>query len=139
VVDLNVPDAFVRRDDLGARADDVFGTANFLNFMPWAAAIEYLLGHGIEQISSPDAQLVDLLIGLASSNYGVVGPSDPRLRSATVAISHEDPRRNEAAHESLSRAGIDIALRSGNLRFSPHLYNTPSQIRRALDVLITEA
>src|ERR1035441_9906033 len=34
------------RNDLGARAWDVFCTANFLNFMPWTAAIEHLLQAG---------------------------------------------------------------------------------------------
>ena len=42
-LDLNREGEYRLRDDLGARAYDVFGTANFLNFAPWAAALEYLL------------------------------------------------------------------------------------------------
>jgi selenocysteine lyase/cysteine desulfurase len=42
-LDLNREGEHRLRSDLGARAYDVFGTANFLNFIPWAAALEYLL------------------------------------------------------------------------------------------------
>src|SRR5262245_49227722 len=39
------------RDDLGARRYDVFGTANFFNFKPWTASVEYLVEQGIENIA----------------------------------------------------------------------------------------
>jgi selenocysteine lyase/cysteine desulfurase len=42
--DLGQEAAIRLRDDLGAAAYDVFGTANFLNFRPWTASVEYLLG-----------------------------------------------------------------------------------------------
>src|SRR5262249_22064641 len=41
-----------------ARTFDVFGTANFFNFKPWAAALEYLLDVGIASIEAYDQQLV---------------------------------------------------------------------------------
>lgn len=31
------------RSDIGARKYDVFGTANFFNFKPWRASVEYLV------------------------------------------------------------------------------------------------
>jgi selenocysteine lyase/cysteine desulfurase len=138
-IDLNVPADHPPRDDLGARAYDVFGTANFLNFMPWTAAVEYLLQQGIEATAAHDASLVDLLIeGLGEGPYRVVGPTDYSERSAIVSLTHEEDSRNAALHQELSRSGIDGALRGGNLRFSPHLYNTPHEIERTLEVLVTQ-
>ncbi|HZQ23582.1 MAG TPA: hypothetical protein VFA89_12380 [Terriglobales bacterium] len=46
-----------------------------------------------------------------------------------------DPDRNSEVFSALSDAGIDIALRNRNLRFSPHLYNTGDEIDRAVSVL----
>jgi selenocysteine lyase/cysteine desulfurase len=138
-IDLNAPADHRPRDDLGARAYDVFGTANFLNLMPWTAAVEYLLQQGIEVIAAHDARLVDLLIeGLEDRAYRVVGPMDPSERSAIVSLTHEDGSRNAALHRELSRVGIDAAVRGGNLRFSPHLYNTPHEIARTLEVLVAQ-
>jgi cysteine desulfurase / selenocysteine lyase len=126
------------RDDLGARAFDIFGTANFLNFMPWAAAIEYLLDQGIDRIAAHDAALVDLLIsGLADGPYTMISPRAPEERSAIVVVSHSDEGRNDAAHAALSSAGIDIAMRAGHLRLSPHLYNTPDEVEAAIEILLS--
>jgi selenocysteine lyase/cysteine desulfurase len=38
-------------------------------------------------------------------------------------------------HDRLTDAGIDSAYREGNLRLSPHLFNTTADIDHALDVL----
>jgi selenocysteine lyase/cysteine desulfurase len=125
------------RDDLGARAYDVFGTANFLNYAPWAAALEYLLAQGIEAIAEHDRALVDRLVAaLDGSEYHFISPTDCRGRAAIVVVSAADPRRNEEIHHRLGAAGIDAALRGGNLRLSPHIYNTLDEIDRAAAVMV---
>ena len=124
------------RHDLGARAYDVFGTANFLNFIPWTAALEYLLAQGIETIARHDQALVEQLIGrLEDNGYHFISPTDAGQRAAIVVISAADPRDNETVYQSLTDAGIDAALRAGNIRLSPHLYNTPDQIQYATAIL----
>jgi selenocysteine lyase/cysteine desulfurase len=52
-----------------------------------------------------------------------------------VFVSHRDAARNEAIYRALLEGGIDIALRRGRLRFSPHFYNTAEDIDRALSAL----
>jgi cysteine desulfurase / selenocysteine lyase len=117
------------RDDLSARAYDVFGTANFLNFIPWTAALQYLLTQGIDAIASHDQALVEQLIGLLEdSDYRFISPTDADQRAAIVVISAAVPRGNEPVWQRLTDAGIDVALRAGNIRLSPHLYNTSGQI-----------
>src|SRR5438874_7549273 len=75
-LDLNAEGEHRLRDDLGARAYDVFGTANFLNYAPWAAALEYLLAQGVEAIAEHDQALVERLIGaLDGSHYRFVSPT----------------------------------------------------------------
>ncbi len=120
----------------GAETYDVFGTANFFNFCSWIAAIEYLLGVGIEQINVHNDNLVSRLIdGLDQDKYDLLSPYTGDSRSTLVFISHKQPDRNGAIHETLQREGIYTSLRMGSIRFSPHLYNTPEDIDRALSVL----
>ena len=126
----------VLRSDLGARRYDVFGTANFFNFKPWAASIEYLLDQGLENIEAYDNQLVTRLIeGLDPGRYDLHSPRSGPSRSTLVFISHKQPERNSVVYEELRARKIFVAQRAGKLRFAPHLYNTREDIDQALSVL----
>ena len=124
------------RDDLGAAAWDVFGTANFLNVRPWTASVEYLLGLGVDRVAARDQALVErFLQGLDPDRYRLVSPRSGPGRSTLVVLGDRRPGRTEALYQRLSGAGVDVALRRGRLRVSPHLYNTEADIDRALEVL----
>jgi cysteine desulfurase / selenocysteine lyase len=126
----------VLRDDLGARRYDVFGTANFFNFKPLAASIEYLLEQGSENIEEYDQNLITRLIeGLDPKKYDLLSPRSGVIRSTLVFISHKEPARNREVHEKLLKEKVFVAYRAGKLRFSPHLYNTEADIDRALSIL----
>jgi cysteine desulfurase / selenocysteine lyase len=100
------------------------------------AALEYLLAQGTEAIAAHDQALVEKLIGLLEdSDYRFISPTDPHQRAAIVVISAADPRSNKAVCQRLADAGIDAALRAGNIRLSPHLYNTSDQIQHAAAIL----
>lgn len=124
------------RDDLGAAAWDVFGTANFLTFQPWTAAVEYLLGLGVDRVAARDQALVErFLQGLDPGRYRLVSPRQGPGRSTLVVLAHRRPGGTERLYEELAAAGVDLALRRGRLRVSPHLYNTEADVDRALEVL----
>ncbi len=126
------------RTDLGARQYDVFCPANFLDLLPWAAAVEYLLAQGIAQIAAHDDGLVTRLIAsLDPDRYTVLSPREGPARSTLVLVSHASAERNPAIQATLQREGIDTALREGQIRFSPHLYNTEDDVDHALRVLAT--
>ena len=131
----NLQDYAVNKE-LGTRAFDVFGTANFLNFLPWQASIEYLLSFGLTAIEAHNRSLVETLTrGVSKGKYLLLSPTDEACRSAIVSMSHVDKRRNPEVHAALGAAGIDIALRNGDLRFSPHIYNSVDEVERAVAVL----
>ena len=134
--DLNHMRDYTLRNDLGARQYDVFCPANFLNVKPWIAAVDYLLQQGIERIATYNERLVTRLIeGLDPDQYTLLSPREGSARSTLVLVSHRQAERNSAISEALLHAGIDLSLREGQLRFSPHLYNTEDEIDRALEVL----
>ena len=124
------------RKDLGASVYDVFCTANFLNFMPWTAAVEYLLKQGTERIRAYDDLLVSRLIeGLDPEKFKLISPGQENSRSTLVVLTHRTQEKNKKIYRSLKQNGVDIAKREGNLRVSPHLYNTTDEIEYLLSLL----
>ena len=125
------------RSGLGARKYDIFGTANFFNYKPWTASIEYILEQGVENIRDYDQALVSRFIaGLDRDALDVLSPEEQSDRRSTlVFISHRQRDRNQAVYEGLRDSGVYVAYRSGSLRIAPHLFNTESDIDRALEAL----
>ena len=121
----------------GARSYDIFGTANFFNAKPLTEAVSYLTELGIERIAAHGQALVDRFVtGLDAKRYRIDSPTEPgERRSTLIFFSDRDPARNPEVHRALAENGIDIAFRAGSLRLAPHLYNSSSDIDRALAVL----
>lgn len=112
---------------------DIFGTANFFNYVPFTAAVELVLELGVEAVELHVDDLVKrLLAGVDRSRFRVVSCDD--ARSSLVVL---EPLREPAAavFERLRAAGVHVAHRRGRIRVSPHLYNTDHEIDRALDAL----
>ena len=130
------PGVPVVRTDLAGRRYDIFGTANFFNFKPWTASIEYFLSRGLDNIAAHSHELVSELIeGLDLKKYELLSPRSGPARSTLVFVSHKEPARNNDIYEALRREKVFVAHRAGKLRFAPHLYNTREDIARALSVL----
>ncbi|MCZ6917282.1 MAG: aminotransferase class V-fold PLP-dependent enzyme [Gemmatimonadetes bacterium] len=124
------------RSGLGARQYDVFGTANFFNFKPWAASLEFVLDIGLDRIVAHDQSLVSrFLEGINKDQYTILSPENGPTRSTLVLLSHRDPDRNDAIHRALRDAGVYVAFRSGSIRISPHLHNSAEDVDRALTIL----
>jgi cysteine desulfurase / selenocysteine lyase len=114
----------------------VFGTANFFNFVPWTAAIEYMSERGIARVAEYDQSLVSrLLERLDRERYTIVSPLEGARRSTLVVVTHRDASRNEAVYAALKQANIHVAMRAGSLRLAPHLYNSVEDIDAAAAVM----
>ena len=123
------------RSDLHARSFDVFCTANFMNFMPWTASIEYILQKGTRRIQEYDDAMISYLIAeLHDVDFQLMSPKDGESRSSIVVVTADEQRVNRAA-SALAECGVDVAVREGNLRLSPHFYNSRSDIDRAITAL----
>ena len=115
---------------------DIFGTANFFNFMPWKAAVEYLLQIGIENIEVYNKKSVKFLIeGIDRDKYDIVSPIEEDCRSTLVFFSHKNPNNNKDIYHILKSKKTHIACRNGKLRLSPHIYNTVQDLEKALKIL----
>jgi selenocysteine lyase/cysteine desulfurase len=121
--------------DLGAKRYDVFGTANFHNFIPWAASVEYLLSKGIPSIEDHNENLVEHLVkNIDPRKFEVISPKLGEEMSSIAVISHLKGK-NQEIYARLLDNGYYVSLRNGRLRISPHLYNTMDEIDAVLDLL----
>jgi selenocysteine lyase/cysteine desulfurase len=62
----------------------------------------------------------------------LVTPADLARRGGIVSVA---PRDLAGAAARLREAGIVHSVREGAVRLSPHGYNTPGEVARALDAL----
>ncbi|MDE2009616.1 MAG: aminotransferase class V-fold PLP-dependent enzyme [Candidatus Omnitrophica bacterium] len=133
---LNAQGPLTLKDDRSARRYDVFGTANFFNFVPWHSSIEFLLSMGLQSVERHNRSLVDQLVdGLDLGLFDLVSPAARNERTNIVVFSCKDPSRNKGLFDLLSAQGFHLALWKNNLRASPHIYNTPQEIVNLLKAL----
>jgi cysteine desulfurase/selenocysteine lyase len=129
---------YAPRTDLGARAWDIFCTANFFNFVPWTAAIEYLLEAGPADIAAYDeAMVAQLLENLDLDRFELVSPRAGPQRSTLVVMRPRGSKDAAAWEGQLSAAGFHVAVREGNLRVSPHVHNSHEDIANLSTLLST--
>ncbi|MDX1644719.1 MAG: hypothetical protein R3244_10215, partial [Thermoanaerobaculia bacterium] len=118
------------------RRYDMFSPANFLNYVPWAKALELILDSDPAAIEAHDRRLVErLLEGLDRDRFDISSPEEEERRSALIFVSHRDRGLNREIHRHLERMGVDVSFRRGELRLSPHFYNTDGEIDRVLEAL----
>lgn len=128
--------------DIWSASDlDVFGTANFFNFKPWAAAVEELNGIGLAAIRAHNDALVSLFLDAMDRNrYRVSSPMEVgERRSTLIFVRHREGKRTAQIHRALASMNINVAFRAGCLRIAPHLYNNDSDVLRAAEELNRQA
>jgi cysteine desulfurase/selenocysteine lyase len=111
------------------------GTHNVAGLMGLRASLQMLQSIGILQIGERIKMLGDLLIaGLRKKGYRVISPRLGENWSGIVSFS-SPTLSHEKIFQDLRAKRIEIALREGRLRCSPHFYNTEEQIQRLVDAL----
>jgi len=124
------------KDDRSARRYDVFGTANFFNYVPWRASLEYLLSIGLNNVHQYNQALVDQIVdGLNQKYFDLISPRLKKERTNIVVFSYKDASQNLSLFNFLKDKGFYLALWRNKLRISPHIYNTCKEMEALLDAL----
>ena len=125
-----------KKDIVSARQYDVFATANFFNFIPWIASLELLSSIGLENVNHYNMSLGEKFIsGLDREKYHLISPEEKSMRSHLVVVSSNNPACNLDIFKELKKRGFHTAFWKGNIRISPHVYNTQEQIDQLLQCL----
>ncbi len=114
------------------------GTPNLLGFMGFGAALRMLMSVGIPAIADRLKTLTDRLIcGLELKGYSVVSPRTAGAWSGIVCFTSTKHPHEALMLDLRKTHKIELALREGRLRCSPHFYNTEAQIDSLIEALPT--
>jgi selenocysteine lyase/cysteine desulfurase len=110
-----------------------FGTPPIPSIYAGIAGIELVKEIGVAEIEEHVRGLTALLIeGVDELGGQVVTPRDPERRGPLVAVASTDEHALVAA---LDADGIVTSSRAGNLRISPHAYNSAEDVQAVLAAL----
>jgi len=109
-----------------------FSTMAFGCAVGLTRAINFINNVGVENIFQYNRQLADRLIeGLQTRGAVITSPLEDKSRSSIVRAHFENIGSNKII-QCLKRAGVFVSSRGDSIRFSPHLYNSMSDIDKTL-------
>ncbi len=110
------------------------GTYPYIQLWGMAAALDYILKLGVENIFDHNMALVDQLIRFVRHDdfYRINGTLEPAHLSQIVNISSP---ANEQLQKHLLKNDFFLVYREGGVRVAVNFYNTPAEIDRLIDVL----
>jgi cysteine desulfurase/selenocysteine lyase len=112
------------------------GSYNVPGLLALKASLDLLQSCGVEQISQRLKLLGDLLIaGLRKKGYRIISPRDAERWSGIVSFASPTHSHDQIFMDLRRRHQIEIAVREGRLRCSPHFYNTEAQIEKLIEAL----
>ena len=107
------------------------GTPSVMPYALAAHSISYMADIGASNICAHNLALTDDII--AGCGDALVSPEDPAKRSGTVILHFGAHQKAVAAQ--IKQAGISVDERTPGFRVSPHIYNTPEDVRQLLDTI----
>jgi cysteine desulfurase / selenocysteine lyase len=117
----------------GARRWDMAETSNYFNFAAMDASLQFVLQFGPETVLSRNRKLIDLLFERLPKDRCVpASPLDASQRGPYGCFAARSPEKTAEIYHRLAKEKVITSLREGNIRVSPHLYNTERDIDRLI-------
>jgi cysteine desulfurase / selenocysteine lyase len=119
-----------------AKRWDAAETANYLNHCPLEASVEFVARVGAGTVAEHNHKLINFLFDRLPKDRCVpTSPLDSTQRGPYGCFAARSPQATAALYERLCKENIVTSLREGNIRVSPHLYNTERDIDRLISVI----
>jgi selenocysteine lyase/cysteine desulfurase len=117
----------------GARRWDIPETSNYFNFAAMDASLQFVLQVGPETVEAHNRKLIDFLFDRLPKDRCVpASPLDSARRGPYGCFTARSPEKTVELYQKLVKEKIITSLREGNIRVSPHLYNTERDIDRLI-------
>jgi selenocysteine lyase/cysteine desulfurase len=100
--------------------------------------LEFILKVGAETVAEHNRKLIELLYARLPKDKCVpTSPLDAAQRGPFGCFAARTPQKSTELHARLRSQNVIVSLREGNLRVSPHLYNTERDIDRLVAITIS--
>jgi cysteine desulfurase / selenocysteine lyase len=112
------------------------GSHNVAGLLGLKASLEMLKSIGTDKIADRLFTLTDRLIrGLESRGYQIISPRQLGVWSGIVSFTSPTHRHEDVFRMLRKDHKIEMAVREGRLRCSPHFYNTEAEIDQLIAAL----
>ena len=121
-----------------AKRWDAPESASYFNFnlVAMDASVDFVLRMGPELVSAHNRKLIELMFArLPKDRFVPTSPLDPARRGPYGCFSARSAEKTAEYYQRLRKENVIVSLREGNIRVSPHLYNTERDIDRLISVV----
>jgi selenocysteine lyase/cysteine desulfurase len=120
----------------GARRWDMPETSNYLNFAAMDASLQFVLQVGPETVEAHNQKLIDFLFERLPKDRCIpTSPLNSTQRGPYGCFVARSPEKTAELYRKLVKENVITSLREGNIRVSPHLFNTERDIDRLITTI----
>ena len=112
--------------------------ASYFNFNLAAmdVSVDFVVRMGPELVAAHNRKLIELLFErLPKDRYVLASPTDAARRGSYGCFAARSREKTAEVYQHLRKENVVVSLREGNIRVSPHLYNTERDIDRLISVV----
>jgi cysteine desulfurase / selenocysteine lyase len=112
--------------------------ASYFNFNLAAmdVSVDFVVRMGPELVAAHNRKLIELMFErLPKDRFVLASPLDAARRGPYGCFAARSPEKTAEVYKHLRQENVVVSLREGNIRVSPHLYNTERDIDRLISVV----
>jgi cysteine desulfurase / selenocysteine lyase len=112
--------------------------ASYFNFnlVAMDVSVDFVVRMGPEVVTAHNRKLIELLFErLPRDRYVLASPTDAARRGPYGCFAARSREKTAEVYQRLWKENVVVSLREGNIRVSPHLYNTERDIDRLISVV----
>jgi selenocysteine lyase/cysteine desulfurase len=104
-----------------------------LNLVAMDTSVDFVVRMGPELVAAHNRKLIELMYArLPKDRFVPASPLDPAQRGPYGCFAARSPEKTAEVYNRLRKENVVVSLREGNIRVSPHLYNTERDIDRLI-------
>jgi selenocysteine lyase/cysteine desulfurase len=106
------------------------------NLAAMDVSVDFVVRMGPELVQAHNRKLIELMFErLPKDRFVLASPLDAARRGPFGCFKARSPEKTAEHYEHLRKENVIVSLREGNIRVSPHLYNTERDIDRLIGVV----